>query len=280
MVSREKQVTLDLTRHWLPLTSNRDFQSDPKLFVKAEGVLYFTPNGMKVLDGSSGLFTSPAGHGRKEIADAVHRQLLELDFTSSFQRSHPKAFEAAGKIAELTPDGFDRIFFCNSGSESVDTAMKMALAYHRARGKARARFSSRASGPIMGSISAVSRSPVFPTIRRRFCCGMPQVVRYARYAIRMKTGSLPARRTEPSSQMTCLIQLHGAENIAACVVEPIAGSTGVLVPPKKYLKRLREICDQSGVLLIFELGDHRIGADGQAVCISIIWCYARHHDDG
>ncbi|MCC2101365.1 MAG: aminotransferase class III-fold pyridoxal phosphate-dependent enzyme, partial [Hyphomicrobiales bacterium] len=128
-------ATPKLDHHWLPFTPNRDFHDEPKLFSRAEGVHYYTPDGRAVLDGCSGLFTSPIGHGRKDIAEAVYKQLLELDFVSSFQRSHPKAFEAAERVANLTPEGIDKVFFCNSGSEAVDTAMKIAMAYHRARGQ-------------------------------------------------------------------------------------------------------------------------------------------------
>ena len=124
-------ATPNLDHHWLPFTPNRDFHDEPKLFSRAEGVHYYTPDGRAVLDGCSGLFTTPVGHGRKDIAEAVYKQLLELDFVSSFQRSHPKAFEAAERVARLTPDGIDKVFFCNSGSEAVDTAMKIAMASRR-----------------------------------------------------------------------------------------------------------------------------------------------------
>ena len=124
----------DFSNHWIPFTPNRDFRKEPKMFARAEGVYYYDMQGRPVLDGASGLFTTPAGHGRKEIAEAVYKQLLELDFSSSFQRSHPKAFELAGRLAKLMPAGLDKIFFVNSGSEAVDTAMKICLAYHKAKG--------------------------------------------------------------------------------------------------------------------------------------------------
>lgn len=264
MISPQKERTL--VHHWLPLTSNRDFRTDPRLFVRAEGVFYFAPNGMKILDGSSGLFTSPAGHGRAEIADAVHRQLLELDFTSSFQRSHPKAFEAAERIAELTPAGFDRIFFCSSGSESVDTAMKMALAYHRARGQSsRTIFVSRERAYHGVNFSGVALSGIANN-RRWFGGGMPNVVhmRHTHLNENRFTKGEGEYGADLAEDLARIIQLHGAENIAACVIEPIAGSTGVLVPPKNYLKRLREICNLNGVLLIFDEVITGFGRTGKA----------------
>ena len=124
-----------MATHWMPFTANRDFKQDPKMFVRAEGVYYYDREGKKILDGSSGLFTTPAGHGRREIAEAVYKQLSELDFTPSFLRGHDKTFELADKIAAMMPEGLDRIFFVNSGSEAVETAMKMALNYHRVRGQ-------------------------------------------------------------------------------------------------------------------------------------------------
>jgi len=256
----------DMSHHWLPFTPNRDFRADPKLFVRAEGVHFYTPTGRPVLDACSGLFTTPAGHGRREIADAVHRQLLELDFTSSFQRSHPKAFEAADRIAALTPEGLDKIFFCNSGSEAVDTAMKMALAYHRARGEgSRTLFVSRERAYHGVNFGGVALSGLANN-RRWFGHGLPT-------AVHMRHTQQPDGRFTPgqaeggadlADDLARIVQLHGAETIAACFVEPIAGSTGCLVPPVGYLQRLRQICDQHGVLLVFDEVITGFGRTGRA----------------
>ena len=256
----------DRTYYWLPFTPNRDFHAEPKIFARAEGVYYYTPDGRPILDAASGLFTSPAGHGRKEIAEAVYKQLLELDFVSNFQRGHPKAFEAAQRIAQLTPPGLDRIFFCNSGSEAVDTAMKMALAYHRAQGQAtRTLFVSRERAYHGVGFGGVALSGLVNN-RRTFGPGLPNAV-HMRHThqndVRFVQGE-PEGGVNLADDLERLVQLHGAENIAACFVEPIAGSTGVLVPPKGYLNRLRNICDKYGILLVFDEVITGFGRTGHA----------------
>jgi beta-alanine--pyruvate transaminase len=166
---------ISLGTHWMPFTPNRDFKNDPKLVARAEGMYYWTPDGKKVLDGSSGLFTSAAGHCRKEIAEAVHRQLLELDYTPSFQRGHPKAFQLAEKVAGLLPTGINRVFFVNSGSEAVDTAMKMCLAYHRVRGEGqRTLFVSRERAYHGVNFGGVALSGMVKN-RQAFGFGLPPV---------------------------------------------------------------------------------------------------------
>ena len=257
---------LGMEKHWLPFTPNRDFHAEPKLFSRAKGVFYYTPDGREVLDGASGLFTSPAGHGRKEIAEAVYKQLLELDFISSFQRSHPKAFEAAERIARLTPEGLDRIFFCNSGSEAVDTAMKMALAYHRARGQSsRTIFVSRERAYHGVGFGGVALSGLVNN-RRTFGPGLPNTIhmRHTHLKDARFVKGEPEQGADLADDLERLVQLHGAENIAACFVEPIAGSTGTLVPPKGYLKRLRDICDKHGILLVFDEVITGFGRTGHA----------------
>ncbi len=251
---------------WLPFTPNRDFREEPKLFARAEGVHYYTPDGRAVLDGCSGLFTSPIGHGRKEIAEAIYKQLLELDFVSSFQRSHPKAFEAAEKVAALTPEGIDKVFFCSSGSEAVDTAMKIAMAYHRARGQSsRTIFVSRERAYHGVGFGGVALSGLVNN-RRTFGPGLPNAVhmRHTHLKENLFTMGEPEHGADLADDLLRLVQLHGAENIAACFVEPIAGSTGMLVPPKGYLKRLREICDANGILLIFDEVITGFGRTGKA----------------
>lgn len=266
MTATSAPSATDMAHHWLPFSPNRDFKVDPKLFVKAEGVYYYKPNGDKVLDGSSGLFTSPAGHGRREIAEAVFKQLLELDFVSSFQRSHPKAFETADRIAALLPEGLDKVFFCNSGSEAVDTAMKMALAYHRARGQGtRTIFVSRERAYHGVNFGGVALSGLINN-RRWFGPALPTAVHMRHTHIKENLFTLGEGEygADLADDLLRLIQLHGAENIAACFVEPIAGSTGTLVPPKNYLKRLRQICDQHGILLVFDEVITGFGRTGHA----------------
>ena len=259
-------ATPKLDHHWLPFTPNRDFHDEPKLFARAEGVHYYTPDGRAVLDGCSGLFTTPVGHGRKDIAEAVYKQLLELDFVSSFQRSHPKAFEAAERVAKLTPEGIDKVFFCNSGSEAVDTAMKIAMAYHRARGQAsRTMFVSRERAYHGVGFGGVALSGLVNN-RRTFGPGLPTTVHMRHTHLpdtRFHMGE-PETGAELADDLLRIVQLHGAENIAACFVEPIAGSTGMLVPPKGYLKRLREICSANGILLVFDEVISGFGRTGKA----------------
>jgi beta-alanine--pyruvate transaminase len=239
---------------WLPFTPNRDFKADPRLFARAEGVHYWTEDGRRVLDGSSGLFCVPLGHGRREIADAVHRQLLELDFTPTFTRAHPKAFELATRVAEFTPAGLDRVFFANSGSEAVDTAMKIALAWHQARGEGqRTMFVSRERAYHGVNMGGVALSGIVKN-REAFGPGVPGVVHMRHTALpenRFVPGQ-PEKGGELADDLARLCALVGAANVAAVFVEPIAGSTGCLPPPRGYLERLREICDAHGILLVFD----------------------------
>jgi beta-alanine--pyruvate transaminase len=255
-----------LDHHWMPFTSNREFKSDPKIFARAEGVTYTSEAGERILDGSSGLFTTPAGHGRPEIAQAVYEQLLALDYAPSFTRGHPKAFELAKRIAALTPEGLDRVFFVNSGSEAVDTAMKMALAYHRARGEGqRTMFVSRERAYHGVNFGGVALSGMVKN-RQTFGPGLPGVVHMRHTWLaenRFKKGE-PEHGAELADDLQRITALVGGDNIAACIVEPIAGSTGVLVPPKGYLERLRRICDQHGILLVFDEVITGFGRTGRA----------------
>jgi beta-alanine--pyruvate transaminase len=257
---------IDLGTHWMPFTPNRDFKSDPKLVARAEGMYYWTPDGKKVLDGSSGLFTSAAGHCRKEIAEAVHRQLLELDYTPSFLRGHPKAFQLAEKVAGLLPAGINRVFFVNSGSEAVDTAMKMCLAYHRARGEGqRTLFVSRERAYHGVNFGGVALSGMVKN-RQAFGFGLPPVahMRQTWMPEQRFTKGMPEQGVELAEDLQRIINLYGADTIAAVFVEPIAGSTGVLVPPKGYLERLRKLCDQHGILLVFDEVICGFGRTGKA----------------
>jgi beta-alanine--pyruvate transaminase len=254
------------SHHWLPFTPIRDFAREPKVFARAEGVYYFDPSGRRILDGSSGLFTSPAGHGRREIADAVHKQLLELDYTSSFQRTHSRAEETAARLAELLPKGIDRIFFSNSGSEAVETAMKICLAYHRANNQSgRTIFVSRERAYHGVNFGGVALSGLVNN-RRSFGPGLPNAVhmRHTHLKENFFSKGEGEHGADLADDLLRIVQLHGAENIAACFVEPIAGSTGVLVPPKGYLDRLRQICDQYGILLVFDEVITGFGRTGNA----------------
>lgn len=239
---------------WLPFTPNRDFKADPRIFARAEGVHYWTDDGRRLLDGCSGLFCVPLGHGRREIADAVHRQLLELDYTPTFTRAHPKAFELATRVAAAAPAGLDRVFFANSGSEAVDTAMKIALAYHRTRGEGqRTMFVSRERAYHGVNMGGVALSGILRN-REGFGPGVPGVAFMRHTALpesRFAPGQ-PEKGAELADDLARICGLVGGANVAAVFVEPIAGSTGCLPPPRGYLDRVRELCDAHGILLVFD----------------------------
>ncbi len=249
-----KPIANSLEEHWLPFTANRDFKANPRLIVRGEGVYYWNHKGQKLLDGSSGLFCCAAGHGRMEIAEAVFKQLKKLDYCTHFQLGHPDSFELARRIAELTPGDLNHVFFVNSGSEAVDTAIKIALAYHRARGEGqRIRFVSRERGYHGVNIGGTSLSGIMRN-HEKFSAVMPGVVhmRHTWLAENRFARGQPEKGAELADDLQRLCDLVGGQTIAACFVEPIAGSTGVLVPPKGYLERLRAICDQHGILLVFD----------------------------
>ena len=255
-----------LDEYWMPFTPNRDFRQDPKMVVRAEGMYLWNDHGDKILDGSSGLFCVNAGHGRKQIADAVGAQLRELDFIAPFTRGHPKQFQLATRVAELTPGDLNRIFFVNSGSEAVDTAMKVALAYHQARGQGgRNMFVSRERAYHGVNFGGVSLSGLVNN-RRKFGPTLPGIahMRHTHLKENFFTPGEGAQGVELAEDLLRFINLYGAENIAACFVEPIAGSTGCLVPPKGYLQRLRQICDAHGILLVFDEVICGFGRTGKA----------------
>jgi beta-alanine--pyruvate transaminase len=263
--NQPSQKPLSLDELWMPFTPNRDFKSDPRIVVRAEGLYYYTDRGDKIIDASSGLFCVAAGHCRKEIADAVHRQLQELDFVAPFMRAHPKSFELASRVAELTPGDLNRIFFVNSGSEAVDTAMKVALAYHQARGQTgRTMFVSRERAYHGVNFGGVALSGIVNT-RRKYGPGIAGVVhmRHTQLPENRFVQGQPEHGADLADDLLRFVNLYGAENIAACFVEPIAGSTGCLVPPKGYLERLRQICDTHGILLVFDEVITGFGRTGQ-----------------
>ena len=245
---------ISMDEYWMPFTPNRDFRQDPKMVVRAEGMHLWNERGDRLIDASSGLFCVNAGHGRRQIAEAVGRQLAELDFIAPFTRGHRKQFELASRIAALTPGDLDHVFFTNSGSESVDTAMKVALAYWQAKGQGgRTMFVSRERAYHGVNFGGVSLSGMANN-RRRFGTGLPGIAHMRHTHLeenRFQPGE-GATGAELADDLARIVNLYGAENIAACFVEPIAGSTGCLVPPKGYLARLREICDANGILLVFD----------------------------
>ena len=255
-----------LERHWMPFTNNREFKREPRLFDRASGMHYWTTTGRKILDGSSGLFTTPAGHCRAEIATAVAKQLQTLDFTPSFMRGHPGAFALADGVAALTPKGLDHVFFCNSGSEAVDTAMKIALAYHLARNEGqRTYFVSRERAYHGVNIGGTALSGMVRN-REAFGALMPAVLhlRHTLLPENRLTRGLGTRGVELADDLSRFVNLVGDKRIAAVFVEPIAGSTGVIVPPRGYLERLREICDRYGILLVFDEVICGFGRTGEA----------------
>ena len=245
----------DLAAYWMPFTANRAFKRAPRLLAGAKGMHYFTTDGRKLIDAASGMWCTNAGHGRREIAEAIARQAETLDYAPPFQFGIPQAFELANRLADIAPKGLDRVFFCNSGSEAADTALKMAIAYHQTQGQGtRTRligrergyhgvgFGGTAVGGIVGNrrmfgtlLSGVDHLPhTYDRDRQAFSKGEPEYG--AHFA----------------DELERLVNLHGASTIAAVIVEPMAGSTGVLPAPKGYLKRLRDITERHGILLIFD----------------------------
>lgn len=243
-----------LEEHWMPFTANRQFKAEPRLVAKSEGVYLWDHRGGKILDGSSGLFCVAAGHGRKEIADAVGDQLRSNDYMAPFGLGHVGSFELARKLAKITPDDINHFFFVNSGSEAVDTAIKIVMAYNNARGEhQRLRFVTRERayhGVNIGGTSLggmVKNRDTFPVV-------MPYVatLRHTWLPENRYSRGQPAHGVELADDLQRLVDTYGGHTIAACFVEPVAGSTGCLVPPEGYLQRLREICDANDILLVFD----------------------------
>jgi beta-alanine--pyruvate transaminase len=260
-------ATNDLDAFWMPFTANRQFKSNPRLLARASGMSYWTADGREILDGVAGLWCVNAGHGRKEIADAVARQMHTMDFAPTFQMGHPLAFELANRLAELSPPGLDRVFFTNSGSESVDTALKIAIAYQRARGQGtRTRLIGRERGYHGVGFGGMSVGGMVNN-RKTFGSSMLNGVDHLSATLNLEHNAfsrgLPAWGMHLANELERLVALHDASTIAAVIVEPVSGSAGVLLPPVGYLKRLREICDKHDILLIFDeviTGFGRVGA--------------------
>jgi beta-alanine--pyruvate transaminase len=258
----------DLEALWLPFTANRQFKSKPRLLAKASGMHYWTPDGRQILDAVAGLWCVNAGHGRREITQAVAGQLETLDYAPPFQMAHPAAFQLANELVKIAPGGLDHVFFTNSGSESVDTGLKIALAYHRVRGEAsRTRFIGRERayhGVGFGGISVGGIAPNRKTWSAALLPGVDHLAHTHDLAKNAFSRGAPAHGAQLADELERLVALHDASNIAAVIVEPIAGSTGVLIPPQGYLRRLREICDRHGILLIFDEVITGFGRTGSA----------------
>ena len=243
-----------LESHWMPFSGNREFKAAPRLLVKAGGVYFESHTGAKVIDASSGLFCSAAGHCRPEIAEAVYKQLQQIDYSPHFQIGAPPSFELANRLTKLTPDDINHVFFVNSGSEAIDTSLKIVMAYNHARGEgSRNKWVSRERAYHGVNIGGVSLSGLMKN-REIFGAVMPGVVhmRHTWLEENRFTWGQPEHGVELAEDLQRFCELLGGKNIAACYVEPIAGSTGVLVPPKGYLERIREICDAHGIVLVFD----------------------------
>jgi len=245
----------DLEALWMPFTANRQFKANPRLLARAEGMHYWTNDGRKILDGVAGLWCVNAGHGRKEITDAVTKQLTTMEFAPPFQMGHTPAFELANRVCKLAPGDLNHVFFTNSGSESVDTALKIAIAYQRIRGEGtRTRMIGRERGYHGVGFGGIS---VGGMVNNRKTFGpMLGGVDHLRHthdlARNAYSRGVPEHGAELADDLERLVGLHDASTIAAVIVEPVAGSTGVILPPKGYLQKLRAICDKHGILLIFD----------------------------
>jgi beta-alanine--pyruvate transaminase len=251
---------------WMPFTANRQFKANPRMLARAEGMHYWTPEGRQVLDAVAGLWCVNAGHGRREISEAVSRQIATMEYAPPFQMGHPTAFQLANEVASWLPRDMGHVFFTNSGSESVDTALKIALAYHRARGEAsRTRFIGRERGYHGVGFGGISVGGMVNN-RKWFGSMLPGVDHLPHthdLAKNAYTRGMPEHGANLADELERIVALHDASNIAAVIVEPVAGSTGVLIPPQGYLERLRGICTRHGILLIFDeviTGFGRLGA--------------------
>jgi len=281
--------TNDLDAFWLPFTPNRAFKRAPRLIARAKNMHYFTPDGRAVLDGLAGLWCSNAGHNRDPIVAAIREQAAELDYSAAFHFAHPKSFELASRVAALAPADLNRVFFCNSGSEAVDTALKIALAYHNVRGEgARTRLIGRERGYQGVGFGGISVGGIVNN--RKFFGSLLTGVDHlpATYNREQQafTKGEPQWGAHLADELERIVTLHSASTIAAVIVEPMAGSTGVLPPPKGYLERLRAICDKHGILLIFDevitgfgrLG-HAFAAERYGVTPDLL-CFAKGVNSG
>ncbi len=257
-----------LEAFWMPFTANRQFKAKPRLLARAQGMHYWTPEGRQILDGVAGLWCVNAGHGRQEITAAVTRSMENLDYAPPFQMGHPQAFELANAIVNIAPAGMDHVFFTNSGSEAVESALKIALQYHRLRGdSSRTRLIGRERGYHGVNFGGLSVGGMVAN-RKAWAGSMLPGVDHLPHTFNLSKNAfsrgLPEHGAELADELERLVALHDASNIAAVIVEPIAGSTGVLPPPKGYLQRLRQLCDKHGILLIFDEVITGFGRTGEA----------------
>lgn len=255
MSNRLKVTPNDLSAFWMPFTANRQFKQAPRMMVSAKDMHYTTSDGRKVLDGTAGLWCVNAGHCRPKITEAIQHQAAELDYAPAFQMGHPIVFELANRLVDLAPKGMDHVFFTNSGSESVETALKMAIAYHRAKGEgSRTRLIGRERGYHGVNFGGISVGGIV-TNRKMFGTLLGGVDHMPHTHLPEKnafTKGVPEYGAELANELERIVALHDASTIAAVIVEPVAGSTGVILPPKGYLQKLREICTKHGILLIFD----------------------------
>jgi len=266
MSDRLNATPNDLRAFWMPFTANRQFKKEPRLFVSAKDMYYTTHDGRQVLDGTAGLWCVNAGHCRPKITEAIRQQAGELDYAPAFQLGHPKAFELANRLVDIAPEGMDHVLYTNSGSESVETALKVALAYHRVKGNgSRFRLIGRERGYHGVNFGGISVGGIV-TNRKMFGTLLTGVDHMPHTHVPGKnafTRGEPEHGGDIASELERIVTLHDASTVAAVIVEPIAGSTGVLIPPKGYLQKLRDICTKHGILLIFDeviTGFGRLGA--------------------
>jgi beta-alanine--pyruvate transaminase len=278
----------DLESFWMPFTANRAFKKAPRLIARAKDMHYFTTDGRKLIDGAAGLWCCNAGHNRAPIVSAIQEQAAELDYAPAFQSGHPKSFELASRISALAPGDLDHVFFCNSGSEAVDTALKIALAYHAIRGEAsRTRLIGRERGYHGVGFGGISVGGIAGN--RKLYAGIPGVDHLPHTFNLGKQAfshGQPDWGAELADELERIAALHDPSTIAAVIVEPMAGSTGVLVPPKGYLERLKAICDKYGFLLIFDeviTGFGRLGASFATELFGVVpdmVCFAKGVTNG
>ncbi len=252
--------------YWMPYTANRQFKKAPRLLARASGMHYWDHQGRQILDAVAGLWCVNAGHGRPRIVQAIQQQAAEMDFCPPFQMAHPKAFELAERLVQIAPAGMGKVFFTNSGSEAVETALKMALAYHRVRGEgSRTRLIGRERGYHGVNFGGISVGGIVAN-RKSFGPLLPGVdhIRHTHEpSLNAFSVGQPKHGAEWADDIERIVALHDASTIAAVIVEPVAGSTGVLIPPQGYLQRLRELCSKHGILLIFDEVITGFGRTGQ-----------------
>ncbi len=267
----------NLDAFWMPFTANRQFKANPRLLARADGMRYWTADGREILDGVAGLWCVNAGHGRREITEAVTRQLNTMEFAPTFQMGHPIAFELADRLSKIAPPGLDRVFFTNSGSEAVDTALKIAIAYQRVRGAAsRTRLIGREKGYHGVGFGGISVGGMVNN-RKAFGSSMLPGVDHLPHTLNLEHNAfsrgLPQWGAHLADDLERIIALHDAATIAAVIIEPISGSSGVILPPVGYLKRIREICNKHEIVLIFDeviTGFGRVGKAFAAQAFDVI----------